>query len=500
MTMHPTKPSTMKIERALIRLDRSGGATRQRQLTDQLRRAVIDGAIEPGARLPSVREISAGLDVSRSTVVRCFEELASQGYIVTSIGSGTSVCNKLPGEISAHEVAPHTISYERGLTSKVSLSRYASRIVNVADVGSPKTTKSLNPGGPPSDAAPIRKWRELLERHCRHNLDQAECGIDPFGLPPLREAYAAYLMRKRALQCTSRQVIVFSAREMRLDLISRILLQDGDAVAVENPGYPGVRQRLIANGARVVPVPVDHQGLNVDYLDSIQERLRFVYVTPSHHEPTGAVMPLSRRRKLIEWARKNSAFIVEDDYDSEFRYDGRPIPSLQGLDDTDSVIHLSCLWKILSPVSKIGFLTIPNCLIDVFQAAKSMIERDLPLIDQFVLADFINEGHLERQIAVNRKIYAARRKLLVDALRKHVRDLSMASESAGMDLFVKFNTNVDESVLVAMAEEAGFRLIPVKPYYITGGERNEFVIPFSHLDEKSIEFLIRKFSSLVNSL
>lgn len=302
-------------------------------------------------------------------------------------------------------------------------------------------------------------------------------------------------MRKRALQCTSDQVIVFSARELRLDLISRILLRDGDAVAVENPGYPAVRQRLIANGVRVVPIRVDHQGLDVDYLDMIQERVKLVYVTPSHHEPTGAVMPLSRRRKLIEWAKQNSAFIVEDDYDSEFRYDGRPIPSLQGLDETDSVIHLSCLWKILSPVSKIGFLTIPNCLIDVFQATKSLVERDMPLIDQFVLTDFINEGHLERQIAANRIVYATRRKLLVEALKTHIGNLSIASESAGMDLFVKFQAGADDSLLVTMAEQAGFKLIPAGPYYFAGGGQNEFVIPFSHLDEKHIESIIQKFGA-----
>jgi GntR family transcriptional regulator/MocR family aminotransferase len=497
MTAMSIDPRTIKIERALILLDRTSGASRQRQLTDQLRRAIIDGSIGLGATLPSVREISAELEVSRSTVVRCFEELASQGYIVTSIGSGTSVCKRLPGKLSENEITPRVISNENLRTSKVALSRYSSRILNVSEVGSPKTARSLNPGGPPSEAAPIRKWRELLQRHCRQNLNQTECGTDSFGLPPLREAYAAYLMRKRALQCSAKQVIVFSAREMRLDLIARILLREGDAVAVENPGYPAVRQRLIANGARVIPVPVDHQGLNVDYLDTIRERVRLVYVTPSHHEPTGAVMPLSRRRKLIEWANQNSAFIIEDDYDSEFRYDGRQIPSLQGLDETDSVIHLSCLWKILSPVSKIGFLTIPNCLIDVFQATKTLVERDMSLIEQFVLADFINEGHLERVIAANRKVYAARRRLLVDALRKHVSALSMASESAGMDLFVKFHSDHHEALLIAKAEEAGFTIIPVGPYYLTGAGKNEFVIPFSHLDEKLIEPMIQKFGSSI---
>jgi GntR family transcriptional regulator/MocR family aminotransferase len=266
-------------------------------------------------------------------------------------------------------------------------------------------------------------------------------------------------------------------------------------VAVENPGYPGARKRFAAHGADVIPIPVDFQGMNIDYLCNLKKRIKIVYVTPSHHEPTGVVMPMTRRKKLLEWAENTGAIIVEDDYDSEFRYDSRTIPSLMSLDESDSVVHISCLWKTLSPVSKLGFMIVPQRLTEVLSCAKDLVERETPLLESMVLTDFIEGGHLERIISKNRKIYATRRNSLVDALKNNFQSaVTMSAESAGMDLFVRIDTPLKESEVLAHAEAAALPIVSARPYYVDEAPGNEFIIPFSVIPEQQAENKVRNWS------
>jgi GntR family transcriptional regulator/MocR family aminotransferase len=480
-----------------ITLDCASKVPLSRQLTDLLRRAIIESEIPCDTLLPSVRELALKLNVSRSTVMRCFDELAGQGYIVTTVGSGTRVCPRLPGDLEEQFDIPRVSAPANAAAFETRLSRYAQRLNELGSCLEPPAAKLLNPGGPLTNAAPIDRWRKLFEKRCR-NQDSTNAVGDAHWQSLLSTAYASYLARTRAIRCKSDQVFVFTARELRLDLICRLLLEPGDLVAVENPGYPGARQRFAAHGARVLPIPVDHQGLDVDFLIQSSQPVRIVYVTPSHHEPTGVVMPIARRRKLLQWAQENDAFVVEDDYDSEYRYDSRPIPSLTSLDQTDSVIHLSCLWKVLSPVSKIGFLVVPNCLVEIFRATKNLVEREVPLTEQLVLTDFINEGHLERHIRKNRTLYAGRRQALVDALKNHLgTQITMSSESAGMDLFVKFNFGLADERLINSAQLAGLRMIDAKPYYIGEKPQGEFIIPFSLLTEEQISDSVKRFAQQI---
>lgn len=480
-----------------ITLDCASKVPLSRQLTDLLRRAIIEAVIPCGTPMPSVRDLALKLNVSRSTIMRCFDELAGQGYLVTTVGSGTRVCPRLPGSLEEEVEIPRVSAPANAAAFEAKLSRYAQRLNEMGSCLEPPAAKLLNPGGPHTDAAPIDRWRKLYEQHCR-NHETTNTSGSAHWQSLLSTAYASYLARTRAIRCTSDQVFVFTARELRLDLICRLLLETGDLVAVENPGYPGARQRFAAHGARLLPIPVDHQGMDVDFLVQSSQPVRIVYVTPSHHEPTGVVMPIARRRKLLQWAQENGAFIVEDDYDSEYRYDSRPIPSLTSLDQTDSVIHLSCLWKVLSPVSKIGFLVVPNCLVEIFRATKNLIEREVPLTEQLVLTDFINEGHLERHIRKNRALYAARRNALVDALKNHLgNQVTMSSESAGMDLFVKFNCGLADERLTDSAQLAGLRMIDAKPYYIGEKPQGEFIIPFSLLTEEQISASVKLFAQQI---
>jgi GntR family transcriptional regulator/MocR family aminotransferase len=316
------------------------------------------------------------------------------------------------------------------------------------------------------------------------------------GLLPLRQAYASYLTRSRAVRCAPDQVAVFFARELRQDLLLRLLLNPGDCVAVEDPCYEPIRQRFAAHGANIIPLPVDHQGIDVDYLRSLRQPIKFVYVTPSHNEPTGAVLTMSRRQQLLDWAKSSGSFIIEDDYDSEYRYQSRPIPALQGMDENDCVLHLSCLWKVLAPVVKIGFLVLPDRLKGLVQSAKTLVERDLPTVDQMALAHFIEQGHLDRLVRRNRRVYASRRQALVCALVDNFGSQVITStESAGMDMLIRLTSERSDAELEAIASECGLRLVSSAPYYARQSRRGEFIIPFSIYEEKAIEEAVNAFAT-----
>lgn len=467
-----------------------------RQIADALRKAILDGDLVFGQPLPSYRDLSDSLSVGRSTVWRSFEDLISQGYVENVHGVGCFVAETLPGDASnMPQVEPGRThnSMRKGVVRSAYWDRLLEHAVRPTEVG-----QWIN-GGPALHMTPLALWRQLLQKHCRmRDLSMLEYKTETFGYPPLREAYAAYLRRARAVNATADRVVIFSARELRIDLICRLLLEPGDVVAVENPCYPPIRQCLLVRNATVLPIPVDGQGLDVDYLINRKERIKLVHVTPSHHEPTGAVLSLERRRKLLQWAGSTGAFIIEDDYDSEFRYGSTPLPSLQGMDTTDSVIFRSCFWKILSPVLKLGFLVIPERLKNPVTLAKTLIERDLPLIDQFALTDFINDGHLERHIRWLRKKYGRRREALVGAVETYFGPAATtAKESAGMDLLIQLDSAVSDDEIVRLAEESGLQLLSSQKYYFDQGKKGEFIVQFSDLTEEALHNGVRSLARML---
>ncbi len=481
--------------KSMITLDHESFVPIHRQISDALRRLIIDGKLSMGKPLPSVRELAVFLDVSRSTVLRSFEDLASQGYIESIPGSGTHVRKNLPGETSETGLAITQVIKPR---ENVELSSYGQRLLKTTlqVAQQDQHIPELNFGGPSLELTPIAQWRQLLERNCRlKDPSRLEYSQEPFGYPPLREAYAAYLTRARAVRCSADQVAVFSARELRLDLICRLLIEQGDYVAVEDPGYPGIRSRFLSHGANVVAIKVGRDGLDVNELIAHKHHFKFLYVAPSYNEPTGAFLSLSARKRLIDWAARTGTFIVEDDYASEYRYTGRPLPSLQGLDSADVVIHLSCLWKVLFPVVRLGFLVLPRCLTEAFSLAKALVENDLPLVDQFALTDFINEGHLERQIRRTRAIYGKRRQALVGALDRCFGErVKISSEAAGFELLVKLETNLTDEQVSRIAQEARLPLVSSRLYYVQRKVQGEFVVSFAQFDQEAIEQSVINFS------
>lgn len=480
----------MQIDSFQLQVDSKSSVSAAKQLADALKCAIIEGHIKPGFELPSLRELAAGLHVSRSTASRAIEALSAQGYVVAERGSGTRVAQHLPGQ--NENLQEPVIRRENP-----NLSRFGNWLL--ARYAAGKTSTTVSYGGPRLRDLPLNVWRELLAKHCRSGIDEALDYVpEPFGFPPLREAYASYLIRARAAKVTQERLAVFASRNLRLDLICRLLLDEGDTVAMEEPGFSAGREQFLAIGAKIAPIDVDAQGLMVDKLEQLAVPPRLIYVTPSHQAPTGAVMPMSRRRQLLHYATTNNAYIIEDDYDSEYRYDGRPLPCLQGMDDNDRTIYLSCLWTVLAPVTRVGFMVVPQSLIAATIAAKSLVERDVSLVEQAAIADFINDGNLEKLIRKQRSKHAAQRALLARSLDEALgQDIWIAPESAGLELLVRFNARFEVAKIENSIKESGLTCWSTAGYYMNEPRPLEYVIEFASMEEPHLALCIGLFISLL---
>lgn len=464
-----------------------------RRVSDALRKAIIEGRLPAGSPLPSIRDLACSLGVSRSTVLRSFQDLQSQGYVEAKKGLVTSVVRRAPDNDCAPFEAKDPIRPHESFD--ICFSEFANRMLAnepLAKLEEPHNELS-NYGGAPLNLVPIQQWKKLLIDHCRfRDLSRLSYCTDSFGYAPLRESLAAYFSRSRAVVCTAQQVAVFAGRELRLDLICRLLLNEGDNVAVENPGFAPFRHRITSFGANVVPIPVDEFGLDVSHLESSRTKFKFVLVSPSHHEPLGTTMSLERRHQLLKWAQRTQTFIVEDDFDSEYRYGGRPLPSLQGLDQHGLVIYMRCFWRVLFPLMRLGFLIVPERLIEAVRQAKDKVERDPPLLEQFALADFINKGYLERHIHRTQPVYAKKRQSLIYALTRHFGNaVTIRSSSSGLDVLVRFNLPLAPDRILQKAKLCGVSLISTAGYYLDGARDLEFILPFGHKSEEELQRGVR---------
>lgn len=465
-----------------------------RQVSEALRDAILTGRLKPGERLPSTRDLAESIKVSRFTVIRSYEELASQGYIQTTGGSGTFVNPDISRALKLDRFDPGPERIE-----STHLSTYGRRVcserIEPADA---ELFEELNYGAPALDQIPLNRWREMLYRSTRfQDADLVSYRSDPFGYGRLREAIAGYLTRSRSVNCTPDRIVIFSGAQSGLDLIGRLLIDEGDQVVVENPGFPGARRSLVTHGAEIVSVPVDEAGLVVDKLWRC-DNAKLLYTTPSHHDPTGVVLSLPRRLEMLRWADHNNAFILEDDYDSEFRYGEKPVPSMQGLDQSDRVIYLSTFWKVLFPIVRIAFMVLPKRLVPAVSRAKSLIEREFPILEQRALADFINEGHLERHIKRTRAMYATRRAALVQALTVHMsKKITISPITAGMHLMIKFNDSTSERSVLTSASEANLSLATARNHYVSEAPGNEFLVGFAHKEEEELKQSVARFSQLL---
>lgn len=484
---------------AVVSLD--GCGPRYQQIYRSLRAMILAGDLRKGSRLPATRTLAEELGVSRNIVLLAYRHLLAEGYARGLAGSGSYVAPELPDPI-LKATNEGRVRAEASATPR--LSAFGRRLVGpLPQPGRvrQKLEYDFRYGLPVADAFPFNLWRKLVVSEARRTSPESLSYGPPEGHAPLRKAIAEYLRRSRGVRCDDDQVMVVNGSQQALDLASRMLIDPGDRVAIEEPHYPGAREAFLGAGARLIPVSVDDEGLDVTKLGPSTTSARFAYVTPSHQFPTGAVMSLARRFALLRWAGKTGAYIVEDDYESEYRYGRRPVEAMQGLDRSGRVIYIGTLSKILFPALRLGYVVLPEVLVGPFRAAKRLADRYTPTFTQVVLARFIREGHFERHVRRARGMLAERRQALLEAIESHLKgQVAVSGTEAGLHLVLwvrGIRTGKTLEALIARAAGYGVGIYSVAPYYLTPPRRAGLLLGYAGLDEAAIRTGIERLATVL---
>ena len=477
-----------------IALDVGRGTPKYQQLSDWFRRAIIDGQLRPGQRVPSTRSLANELKISRIPVLGAYEQLLAEGYLETFAGAGTCVARSIPDETSkpAGTKTPSTALPTIGPSAPRRISRRAASMHEpvqpwLSNLG------AFRVGLPALDHFPTGVWSRLLNRHARNPpLDIMAYG-DPMGYPPLREAIAEYLGVVRAVRCEASQILVTTGSQQGLQIAAHVLLDPKERVWMEEPGYHGARHALMTAGARLIPVPVDHEGMNVAEGIRRGRGAHAVYVTPSHQFPLGTTMSATRRMQLLNWAVHNDAWIIEDDYDSEYRFGGRPIASLQGLDADARVIYVGTFSKVMFPALRLGYVVVPKDLVSAFAVARDAADTFSSTLYQVVMTDFMREGHFARHIRKMRTLYMERRAALLEAIHKHMDGrLEVIGAEAGMQLVALLPAGVDDVAVSRKAAQHGVSARPLSMCYLNPPARGGLILGYGGADVHEIHEGIRK--------
>ena len=437
-----------------IPLDRASATPLFRQLYARLKDAILQGALAPGARLPATRELARQLGVSRQTVLAAYEQLTAEGYLRGGVGQGTFVDANLPASTATAGEAPRAPRplppLGRALASSMTRVRH--------HAGPLRTFRTSMPG---LDLFPFETWRKLEAHHWRRRELPLGYGAAA-GHAELRELLCAYLNASRGVRCTPDQIVITTGSQQALYLLAQLLLAPGEGVWLESPGYQGAAAPFEVAGARICPVPVDREGMDVAFAARRYPNAAMVFATPSHQLPLGVTMSLARRLELLRWAETNRAWIVEDDYDSEYRYLGPPLASLQSLDRAGCVIYVGTFSKVLFPGLRLGYVVAPPSLAEPLRQAKAVVDRHSPIVPQAVLADFIRQGHFARHIRRTREAYAERRAAMLEALEQRLGGmLHPGATDTGLDVCVHLAGALGEAQACARATDAGIDLRPL---------------------------------------
>jgi len=446
---------------ALALPPRDSGELAHRWIYRALRRDILQGHLRPGIRLPATRDLARQHRLSRGTIVRAFEELKSEGYLEGAIGSGTFVSRVLPEDFLRAQREERSRAVSAPKTGR-RLSAYARHVSLLSNFES-RPSHAFRANLPAIDLFPLDLWAQIATRNMRKATPGQLLACDAMGYLPLRRAIADYLNTSRGAKCVPEQVAVVGGIQEALDLAARLLIDPGDRVCMENPGYPGAWTVFQAAGARVLPIAIDGEGMKID--EKKLRGARLVYVTPGHQFPLGVTMSLPRRLRLLEWAHRSGAAIFEDDYDSEYRYSGRPVPALQGLDSGAAVLFAGSFSKVLFPSLRLGYIVLPADLVEHCTAMISVTRRHAPLLDQLILCEFIEEGHFGRHLRRMRQVYAERLSALLDAA-KHSWDglAEIVGVEAGLQTAARLLGSVDAEVAAAAAARLRVEVTPVDRY------------------------------------
>ncbi len=482
-------------------LDRSSREPLHRQLYVRLQTAILNGRLPPGSRLPATRALQDQLGVSRNTIMSAYMQLHAEGYVDTSRGSGTFVARALPDDLTTARRGhrpPHAKSPHSHLLSARGQLLAGSPAMPSLEWRKPRP---FYPGVPAYDQFPMRTWRSLSNKFWRYPSSDLLGYGTPHGYRPLRIAIAEHLNSVRGVECDPDQVIIVSGSQQALDLASRVLLDPGDEVWIENPAYPGARSALVGAGARLIPVPVDNDGLDVAFGQRVSPHARMAYVTPSHQYPLGSTMSIARRTQLLRWADEHDAWIIEDDYDSEFRYSGRLLPTLQGLDPTGRTIYVGTFSKVLFPSLRLGYVVVTPALVDGFLAARAITDRHPPTVEQAMVAEFISEGHFLRHVRRMRKLYASRQATLLESLAESCGDLlTVHPDDAGMHLIGWLPDGTSDTLLALRCADLGISTPPLSHYFNGGAEGSPgILLGYTGFDVAQLKMGARALSTALRS-
>jgi GntR family transcriptional regulator/MocR family aminotransferase len=468
-----------------VAVDRRSRLPLHRQIYDGYREAILDGRLRPGQRLPATRVLAQELRVSRIPVVTGFEQLVAEGYVESRVGAGSFVSSELP---DVRPAQPGKRPQARPGPRRVPESRLP--IVQEPWLSLHGPFRASRPA---LDEFPAGLWGRLVAKHARR-LSPLQMGYgDPLGLPALREALAGYLRVVRSVNCAPEQIMIVSGSQQALALSSQALLEQGDAVWLEEPGYEGARDALKVAGARIVPVPVDEDGLDVAAGMARGPDARAAYITPSHQYPLGMIMSAPRRLQLLEWARRQGAWLIEDDYDSEYRYDGQGLSSLQGLDGDARVIYIGTFSKVLFPSLRVGYLVLPKDLVPRFRRLRGAMDISQEPFHQAVLAELIREGHYARHLRRMRGIYSERRQ----ALERELTGLRISGDNAGMHLVVLLGAKARDHEIALRAAAKGISVIPLSSCFNGKPARRGLILGYGSTRLSEIPEAVRRLKSVL---
>lgn len=472
-----------------IPLSKRGGPL-FRQVYLGFRQAILSGTFHAGEKLPSTREVAEQFGISRTVVLLAYDQLLAEGFAVGRAGSGTYVSNAVEVRRSARP----------DQAARLRVSRFGASAADAwSRMNFPRRARALPYdfayGRSDVETFPFEMWRRMLLR-CARRAPVSELDYGPAaGNLALREAICTHLRRARAVACDASQVVVVNGSQQALDLIARVLIEHGDRVAVEDPSYQGTREVLRASGARLIPVRVDTDGLDPARLPG---HTRLAFVTPSHQFPTGAVLPLARRLALLEWAKRRNTVIVEDDYDGEFRYEGQPLESLQGLDREGRVLYIGTFSRTVFSSLRIGYLIATKGLVAAFTAAKWLCDRHTAALEQETLAEFISSGMYERNLRRVRRRNAARREALLEAIQTYLGGrVEITGDGAGAHVVLWPRRRVSEEAVIERAAALGVRVYGIAGYFLKAPLRPGLLLGYSRMTERQIREGIRRLGEAV---
>lgn len=480
-----------------IALQRRSNRSLHLQVADAIRNGILTGRLKPGARLPSTRLLASELNVSRNTTSAAFEQLLSEGFLVSVVGSGTRVTSAISkGFIEKTRSAG--LSEDTRSFGPHPLSQDAATFANFLDTRSNSRLRPFTSGMPAIDQFPIGQWTTLVSRHWRAATVNDFCSPNPNSGEDLRRAIAAHVGSSRGCAGDESRMLVVSGAQQALDMTARVLADRDDICWIEEPGYLGARYALTMAGLKLVPAPVDDKGIDIERAIATLPKPRLIYVTPSHQYPLGGTLPIERRIALLEYANRVGAWIIEDDYDSEYAYAGDPVPCLQGLDPSSRVIYVGSFNKTMFPGLRLGFCLVPPEVMPAFKAVRMYADGHPPAVMQAVMTEFIASGAFVSHLRQMRKEYTKRRDTLIEALDQQLPQLRLGVHDRGLHFVAYLPDGVDDNQCAALAEQEGLGVTPLSRFYLGPKVRHGLVLGFACVLQQEIDGAVGKLAKALD--